>query len=235
MTSAAEWISRLPEDEAMDDPEDVAAYDRLSRRWLDKVIYPAMLRALPGLPAGARLLDACTGPGRLALALVQGLPDARVTGIDLSGRMLDLARAHAAESKHGDRLFFACQDAAAMTFDDDTFDTAITYGALHHWSEPTRVFAELARVVRPGGVVLVGDWRRDPAPLTFFRSLRGTREWQLLEASARAAYLEPEVAALLAPLADVAHWHVDRHPIGLMVTGQVIPGPSLHRAQTAHA
>jgi SAM-dependent methyltransferase len=149
--------------------------------------------------------------------------------------MLDLARAHAAESRHGDRLAFARQDAAAMTFEDDTFDAAISYGALHHWSEAAPVFAELARVVRPGGVVLVGDWRRDPAPLTFFRSLRGTREWQLLEASARAAYLEPEVAALLAPLADVARWHVDRHPIGLMVTGQVIAARSLHRAGTGHA
>jgi hypothetical protein len=90
-------------------------------------------------------------------------------------------------------------------------------------------------VVRPGGVVLVGDWRRDPAPLTFFRSLRGTREWQLLEASARAAYLESEVAALLAPLADLAHWHVDRHPIGLMVTGRVVAARSLHPVRTAHA
>ena len=221
-----DWSVRIPECEAMDDPAENAAYDHIATRWLTRAVYPALVREVALPTPQARVLDACSGSGRLSLALAKALPRATIVGVDLSDGMLDLARQHVAEAKLDGRVTFSRYDIARTGFTDDQFDAAVTYGALHHWSDPAAVFAELARVVRPGGQVLVGDWRRDPAPLRFFRSFEGTPEWQLIHASARAAYLEAEVESLLEPLAGLAVWRVERHAMGLLIRGRVLPQPN---------
>lgn len=52
-------------------------------------------------------------------------------------------------------------DATSLDFPEDTFDGAITRLSLHHIPAPGRVVAEMARVVRPGGAVVVGDLAAD--------------------------------------------------------------------------
>lgn len=224
----ADWALRVPEAEAMDDDADNAAYDRIATRWLAPAVYPALLRAL-GAPGALRcILDACSGTGRLAIALARAHPTAAIFGADLSAAMIKRAGVNAAQAGIGRRVQFTHQNLLCTGFADGAFDAAVSYGSLHHWSAPTAVFCELCRVVRPGGRVLIGDWRRDPAPLRFFSSQRGTPEWSLIEASARAAYLEDEVQALLAPLSYLAQWRVQRHSMGLLVTGRVHPQPRLN-------
>jgi len=216
------WTQRIPETEVMENATENAAYDRIATRWLNKIVYPAVIKKLN--PETSKLVfDVCSGTGRLALAVARTLPGATICGADLSPSMLEMARLHAKLAGATDRLMFQQEDVASTSFDDNKFDAAISYGSLHHWKDPQAVFAELIRVVRPGGRICIGDWRRDPAPLRFFSSCRGTLEWSLIEASARAAYLENEVTALLEPLAAHCNWRVEQHAIGLLVQGQVLP------------
>lgn len=222
--SERKWAQRIPEPEVMDDATENAAYDRIATRWLGKVIYPALIKEL-NPESTKQVLDVCSGSGRLTLALMRMLPGATICGIDLSPSMLDLARAHTEYVDVTDRVEFHLEDVAATSFDDDQFDAAISYGSLHHWKNPQAVFAELTRVVRPSGQILIGDWRRDPVPLHFFNSLRGTLEWSLIEASARAAYRVEEVAAMLEPLASVCEWQVAQHAMGLLIRGHVLTTP----------
>ena len=52
-----------------------------------------------------------------------------------------------------------------MPFADGAFDAAFTASSLHEWLDPQRTFAELARIVKPGGRIFVTDFRRDINPV----------------------------------------------------------------------
>ena len=97
-----------------------------------------------------RALDVGTGAGALALALAPLVRE--VVGLDPVPELLELARARAAPNTD-----FVEGDGAALPFPDAAFDLAGTLRTLHHVALPERVVAELARVTRPGGRVLVVD------------------------------------------------------------------------------
>lgn len=99
-------------------------------------------------------LDVACGPGRLSLDLA---PHVRhVTGIDLTPGMLEQARAALAASGAGN-VAFVEGDAASLPFADAAFSLVISSAAFHHFATPGRVLAEMARVCRPGGRIVVGD------------------------------------------------------------------------------
>jgi SAM-dependent methyltransferase len=100
------------------------------------------------------ILDLGCGPGDLAVAMSRRLRDARIVGIDLSPSMLLWAGRHATTDG---RLRFIVGDAADLPFDDASIDLVVSTLSLHHWTEPAEAFAEIARVLRPGGVALIYD------------------------------------------------------------------------------
>jgi SAM-dependent methyltransferase len=97
-----------------------------------------------------RALDVGTGAGALALALAPLVRE--VVGLDPVPELLELARARARPNTE-----FVAGDGEALPFPDASFDLAATHRTLHHVAQPERVVAELARVTRPGGRVLVVD------------------------------------------------------------------------------
>jgi ubiquinone/menaquinone biosynthesis C-methylase UbiE len=102
-------------------------------------------------PSGdERALDVGTGAGALALALAPLVRE--VVGLDPVPELLELARARAAPNTE-----FVEGDGTALTYPDGAFDLAGTHRTLHHVGRPDLVVAELARVTRPGGHVLVVD------------------------------------------------------------------------------
>lgn len=105
------------------------------------------------LPIGvnAHLLDLCTGSGDIAIRMARAHPDARVTGVDASPRMLEVARRKA--RKLLDRVRFLQGDALALDFPDDHFDGAVISFGLRNLSSLERGLTEMRRVVRPGGFV----------------------------------------------------------------------------------
>lgn len=107
---------------------------------------------LAALAPGGRALDVATGTGDLALELAGRVaPGGEVVGIDFSERMLELARAKAA----GGRVRFESGNALALTFADGEFDAATVGFGARNFSDLERGLSEMARVVRPGGRVVV--------------------------------------------------------------------------------
>jgi SAM-dependent methyltransferase len=102
------------------------------------------------LSGDERALDAGTGTGALAYALAPLVRE--VVGVDVVPELLDQARAHAPEN-----ATFADGDITALGFGRASFDLAATLRTLHHVARPELGVAELARVTRPGGTVLVID------------------------------------------------------------------------------
>jgi ubiquinone/menaquinone biosynthesis C-methylase UbiE len=118
-----------------------------------------------------RAVDVGTGAGALALALAPLVRD--VVGLDPVPELLELARARALPNTE-----FLEGDGAALPFSDGTFDLAGTLRTLHHVAQPERVVAELVRVTRTGGRVLVVDQLApdDPARAAVLQEFETARD-----------------------------------------------------------
>jgi ubiquinone/menaquinone biosynthesis C-methylase UbiE len=107
-----------------------------------------------------RVLDVGTGAGALALALAPFVRE--VIGVDVVPELLTLARSRAGGLEN---VSFEDGDAEALPFERASFDLAATMRTLHHIRRPELVVAELTRVTRPGGHVLVIDQLAPNDPL----------------------------------------------------------------------
>ena len=106
---------------------------------------------------GGRVLDVATGTGDLAIELARRVhPGGEVIGNDFSERMLERARSKAAAGAAG-RLqpHFEWGDALALTYAEDSFDAATVGFGARNFVDLGRGLGEMARVVRPGGRVVV--------------------------------------------------------------------------------
>jgi ArsR family transcriptional regulator len=111
-------------------------------------------------PAGLRVADVGTGTGILAGELARlGL---RVVAIDHSRRMLDAARVKLDEAGIRD-VELREGEASALPLADGEVDAAFAHMVLHYLPSPADALREMARVVRPGGVVVVVDFVRHEA------------------------------------------------------------------------
>ncbi len=153
-------------------PELVQRYDRAAGNWARTIARLDVPRAYETLlanaihdagvqtgPASLHALDCGIGSGALSCALAQVVPGAvQLNGIDLSPAMLDEADRHL---KHrGLDADLRCADVGALPYDDGTFDIVMAAHLLDHLPDPAAALAEMHRVVRPGGHVIVCLTRR---------------------------------------------------------------------------
>lgn len=131
--------------------------------------------ALAQVGSGDRALDVATGTGDLAFELAQRVaPGGEVVGIDFSERMLEVARAKVVGARAGSldavSVRFEIGNALSLAFDDASFAAATVGFGARNFSDLERGLAEMARVVRPGGrvVVLEITTPRRPPLSTFF-------------------------------------------------------------------
>jgi len=110
--------------------------------------------AAAALPPGGDALDVGTGTGDLAIEWARSDPTARVVGIDYTGPMLALAPAKADRAQLAERTTFARADGHRLPFADASFDAVASAFVLRNFSDLAAAYAEMARVVRPGGRVV---------------------------------------------------------------------------------
>ncbi|MBI5849945.1 MAG: bifunctional demethylmenaquinone methyltransferase/2-methoxy-6-polyprenyl-1,4-benzoquinol methylase UbiE [Planctomycetes bacterium] len=128
------------------------------RRWRNAVA------AVAGLSAGERVLDVCAGTGDLTLALARR--GAAAVGADFCAPMLVHARRKGAavDAASRPRAWLAA-DALALPFDDASFDLATVAFGIRNVADPVAGLREMARVVRPGGRVVVLEFCKPRVPL----------------------------------------------------------------------
>src|ERR1700758_317412 len=132
-------------------------YDRSTRKDMKRFrALAARLRTVP--PQGGDMLEVAPGPGYLAIEMAKA-GAYRVTGLDVSRTMVELARRNAAEAEV--QVDFRQGNASAMPFADDSFDLVTCSAAFKNFSEPHKALEEMYRVLRPGSTALVIDLHRD--------------------------------------------------------------------------
>ena len=117
---------------------------------------PPLVESLRGR-SRPRILDVGCGTGRFLKQLATAVPDARLYGVDLSPYYL--RRAHAVAGEDAAELSLVAENAEAMPFPDSYFDAVSCVFMFHELPKRARrkVMSEMARVVRPGGTVVVCD------------------------------------------------------------------------------
>jgi demethylmenaquinone methyltransferase / 2-methoxy-6-polyprenyl-1,4-benzoquinol methylase len=157
----------------------------LHHRWRQRAADRAELRV------GETALDVCCGTGDLALELARRVaPGGHVVGCDFSEPMLDLAREKAAQGGAGG-VRFEWADALRLPYDDGRFDAATVGFGARNLSDLDAGLAEMRRVLRPGGRLVILEITRPlRPPLSTFYSLWFDRAVPLLGALAgdREAY-----------------------------------------------
>lgn len=107
-----------------------------------------------GIQPGERVLDVACGAGQISVPAARA--GARVTGLDLADNLVAKARAWAREE--GVDATFDQGDAEAMPYEDASFDVVVSLLGAMFAPQPDRVAAELLRVCRPGGRIVMGNW-----------------------------------------------------------------------------
>lgn len=124
-------------------------------------------------PPDRAFLDVGCGTGLFSIALARALADCRVVGLDLSTGMLRVARRQAARHSLAN-VAFELGNAEELPFADRTFDAVVAGGLLANLNHRARAVAEMARVVKPGGRIILAEFDRDttnPATLGLIHAL----------------------------------------------------------------
>jgi ubiquinone/menaquinone biosynthesis C-methylase UbiE len=122
-----------------------------------------------GLADGAAVLELAPGPGYLAIEVAK-LHRFQVTGLDISRTMVEIARENATAA--GVAVDFERGDATAMPFADGSFDLIVCQAAFKNFRRPVSALDEMHRVLRPGGLAVIQDMRKEATTAEIDREVR---------------------------------------------------------------
>ena len=129
-------------------------YDRRWSRYVERSVRET-LRRTPAA-SGERLLDVGCGTGTLLARLGAERPGVGGWGVDLSTGMLRVAR-----EKLPPRIPLVAADVQRLPLAASSFDVVVSSSSLHYWPHPTDALSEIARVLHPGGLLVLTDWCND--------------------------------------------------------------------------
>lgn len=156
-------------------PEEIARFGKLAARWWDPDGESRPLHDLNPVRAayvadrldlrGARVADVGCGGGLLSEALAKA--GARVTGIDLGEKVIEIARLHMHESRletpNLDIDYRVQSSADLAAAEPESFDAVCCMELIEHVPDPAALVSDLTRMVKPGGVVVMSTLNRTPA------------------------------------------------------------------------
>lgn len=110
-------------------------------------------------PHPVKILDVATGTGDLAIAALKLDPD-HITGIDISGKMLEAGREKLRKKALQDRIDLVECDSEKIIFSDGTFDVAMVAFGVRNFTDPLKGLSEMTRILKPGGVIMVLEFSK---------------------------------------------------------------------------
>ena len=129
----------------------------IDQRWRTKAI--RLLRE----EQPERVLDVATGTADLAIEAAQRLSPDGVVGVDIAEQMLEIGREKVSQERLSDRVVLRRGDAEKLPFSDAQFDAVLVAFGVRNFQDLDRGLAEIQRVLRPGGSLVVLEFSRPRA------------------------------------------------------------------------
>ena len=140
-----------------------SSYEKATKLAIESYYRQVAEEVVSGFKEG-KLLDLGTGPGYLPVEIIKRAPKIQIVGIDLSRKLIRMARIRARSENLSKHLIFEVANAANLRFGNDSFDMVISTGMLHSLKRPSKVLKEIYRVLKPDGIA----WIFDPARITHY-------------------------------------------------------------------
>jgi 2-polyprenyl-3-methyl-5-hydroxy-6-metoxy-1,4-benzoquinol methylase len=153
---------RIPhKNDVIADGSAVEAYVK-NHRHLEDVHFKAFLKEFDQLGIKGKYLEVGSGPGLLTALIAQKNPEARITALEPSARMIEFARRHAENQGVEDRIDFVCGsvDDGRLMDSLGRFDLVYSTFSLHHWEKPNTAWRYLLSSVKKKGTLFVHDLKR---------------------------------------------------------------------------
>ncbi|MBP6491642.1 MAG: class I SAM-dependent methyltransferase [Clostridia bacterium] len=176
----------------------VEVFDQFARGLRDKGWNNVDIFLKSGI-TGGNVLELGPGPGYIGLEWLKKSSGATLTGCEISPAMIQVANTNAREYGLSDRVNYVEGNVMEMPFPEKTFDAVFSNGSLHEWEDPLRVFNEIERVLKPGGIFCVADMRRDVNPFIKWFIYFSTKPREIRPGfitSMNAAYTSEELSLL---------------------------------------
>ncbi len=151
--------------EGYQDEQASQAYDRTSNWLIFAFERYLIMRALKRERPDGIVVDIGCGPGYLAAKMAHDLRETEIIGLDINPYMAALAKGN--RSRLSADYALVLGDVSALPFANHSANVVVTSLSLHHWADPSGAFAEVYRVLSPGGRLVVLDPRRDASRLVF--------------------------------------------------------------------
>jgi ubiquinone/menaquinone biosynthesis C-methylase UbiE len=200
----------------------VEVYDKMMRNLRDRGWIETDLVLKTGINQGLSL-EIGPGPGYLGLEWLKKTEGTTLRALEISAEMIKMAEKNAIEYGLQNRVKYVEGDAQKMPFEDNTFDGVFTNGSLHEWSQPSRIFNEVYRCLKPGGKYLISDMRRDMNPFVkwFLKLMTKPKEIRPgLISSINASYTVQEIQSILSKT-DLKTSKVKKTTMGFIITGEI--------------
>ena len=110
------------------------------------------------IPPEAAILDVACGTGEFAKLLLAKNPQQQITGIDISESMLEIAK-EKLQAYSNANLYNT--SVTSLPFADESFDIVVCASAFHYFASPQLALAQMKRVLKPQGKLIILDWCRD--------------------------------------------------------------------------
>jgi ubiquinone/menaquinone biosynthesis C-methylase UbiE len=131
--------------------KDAADYDQSKRYDSLRETYPAIVTEAVSSPFAA-ILDIGCGTGALLRMIQEKRKDARLSGVDLSEKMIQVAK-----GKLGKKADLRVSDSEKLPFPNGAFDLVMCTYSFHHYPNPGAVLSEVRRVLAPSGRLILVD------------------------------------------------------------------------------
>lgn len=174
------------------------------------------------IPANGKVLEIAPGPGYFCIELAK-LGNYKITGLDISKSFVEIARKNTAEA--GLKIDFREGNVSAMPFEDNTFDFTFCQAAFKNFSEPVKAIADMYRVLRPGGLSVIADLRREAPSEEIDREVKGMGlgsinqflvRWTFDQMLLKSAYSIDEMRSMVAQT-PFGKCKIDRSGVGFQV------------------
>jgi ubiquinone/menaquinone biosynthesis C-methylase UbiE len=156
-------LPRILEPEVMDSAAEAVDYDQMDHSQVNRLFADDFLVLCPIAGSSGpewQVLDVGTGTAQIPIEIGRRRSDLKITAVDLAAHMLQLAQRNVIRDGLTGTIKLEQVDAKSLPYAAGVFDAVISNSIIHHIPDPRDVFREMARVLRPDGILFVRDLLR---------------------------------------------------------------------------